>query len=215
MKEETSMGSQGFGGFNKKQLEKLKALLDQMNTVTTISNYVQHGDISQGLIPFSDSYSDPWIIDSRASNHMTGGENIAGRSVLPLLVWSHAATKHGDVEKADNIQPAATTEADEAKATNARTIPNLSYTQPVINSRISYHQSYGDHTLFIKQLPKMKIIALIVYVDDIIVIRDDIEVMQNLKGKMLGCKLMGTSIDQNHELGVIIEGIPIDKGRYQ
>ena len=26
---------------------------------------------------------------------------------------------------------------------------------------------------------------------------------------------MGTSIDQNHELGVIIEGIPIDKGRYQ
>ncbi|RVX13350.1 hypothetical protein CK203_021078 [Vitis vinifera] len=97
---------------------------------------------------------------------------------------SHAATKHGDVEKADNIQPAATTEADEAKATNARTIPNLSYTQPVINSRISYHQSYGDHTLFIKQLPKMKIIALIVYVDDIIVIRDDIEEMQNLKGKL-------------------------------
>ena len=30
----------------------------------------------------------------------------------------------------------------------------------------------------------MKIIALIVYVDDIIVIRDDIEVMQNLKGKL-------------------------------
>ena len=75
MKEETSMGSQGFGGFNKKQLEKLKALLDQMNTLTTISNYVQHGDISQGLIPFSDSYSDPWIIDSRASNHMTGSSH--------------------------------------------------------------------------------------------------------------------------------------------
>ena len=56
-------------------LEKLKALLDQMNTVTTISNYVQHGDISQGLIPFSDSYSDPWIIDSRASNHMTGSSH--------------------------------------------------------------------------------------------------------------------------------------------
>ena len=30
----------------------------------------------------------------------------------------------------------------------------------------------------------MKIIALIVYVDDIIVIRDDIEEMQNLKGKL-------------------------------
>ena len=35
--------------------------------------------------------------------------------MLPLLVWSHAATKHGDVEKADNIQPAATTEADVIK----------------------------------------------------------------------------------------------------
>lgn len=62
MKEETSMGNQWFGGFNKKQLEKLKALLDQMNTLTTICSYVQQGDISKGLIPFSDSYSDPWIM---------------------------------------------------------------------------------------------------------------------------------------------------------
>ena len=32
---------------------------------------------------------------------------------------------------------------------------------------------------------------------------------------MLGCKPVGTPIEQNHQLGVITEGIPVDKGRYQ
>ena len=60
-KEETSMGSQEFGGSNKEQLEKLKGLLDQMNTSTSMCSYVQQGDISKGLITFSVCYSDPWI----------------------------------------------------------------------------------------------------------------------------------------------------------
>ena len=40
-----------------------------------------------------------------------------------------------------------------------------------------YHQSQGDHTLFIKQSPKKKIIALLVYVNGIIVTGDDVEDM--------------------------------------
>ena len=55
------MGSQEFGGSNKEQLEKLKGLLDQMNTSTSMCSYVQQGDISKGLITFSVCYSDPWI----------------------------------------------------------------------------------------------------------------------------------------------------------
>ena len=119
--------------------------------------------------------------------------------------------------------------------------------------KFGYHQSQGDHTLFIKQSPKKKIIALIVYVDDIIVTEDDVKEMQNLKRKlakkfeikdlgnlrhflgievtrskkgiyvtqkkyiieMLICKPAGTPIDQNHQLGAITKGIPVDKERYQ
>ena len=125
--------------------------------------------------------------------------------------------------------------------------------------KFGYHQSQGDHTLFIKQSPKKKIIALIVYVDDIIVTEDDVKEMQNLKRKlakkfeikdlgnlrhflgievtrskkgiyvtqkkyiidllnetkMLICKPASTPIDQNHQLGAITEGIPVDKERYQ
>ena len=40
-----------------------------------------------------------------------------------------------------------------------------------------YHQSQGDHTLFIKQSPKKKITALLVYVNGIIVTGDDVEDM--------------------------------------
>ena len=47
--------------------------------------------------------------------------------------------------------------------------------------KFGYHQSQGNHTLFIKQSPEKKITALIVCVDDIIVTRDDVEEMQNLK----------------------------------
>ena len=125
--------------------------------------------------------------------------------------------------------------------------------------KFGYHQSQGYHTLFIKQSHEKKITALIVYIDAIIVIGDDVEEMQNLKGKlakefeikdlenlryflsievtrskrgiyvaqrkyildllneigMLGCKPVGTPIDQNHQLGVIIEERLVDKGRYQ
>ena len=42
------MGSQGFGGSNEEELpEKLKCLLDQMNTFTSMCSYVQQGDISK------------------------------------------------------------------------------------------------------------------------------------------------------------------------
>ena len=50
--------------------------------------------------------------------------------------------------------------------------------------KFDYHQNQGDHALFIKQSPEKKITALIVYIDDIIVTRDDIEEMHNLKGKL-------------------------------
>ena len=33
--------------------------------------------------------------------------------------------------------------------------------------------------------------------------------------EMLGCKPTSTPIDQNHQLGTITEGIPVEKGRYQ
>ena len=33
--------------------------------------------------------------------------------------------------------------------------------------------------------------------------------------RMLICKLVGTPIDQNHQLGIVTEGIPVEKGRYQ
>ena len=50
--------------------------------------------------------------------------------------------------------------------------------------KFGYHQSQGYHTLFIKQSHEKKITALIVYIDAIIVIGDDVEEMQNLKGKL-------------------------------
>lgn len=56
------MGGQEFGGSNEEELpEKLKCLLDQMNTSMSMCSYVQQGDISKGLITFSVCYSDPWI----------------------------------------------------------------------------------------------------------------------------------------------------------
>ena len=47
--------------------------------------------------------------------------------------------------------------------------------------KFGYHQSQGDHTLFIKQSPEKKIIAPIVYMDKIIVTGDDREEMKNLR----------------------------------
>ena len=47
-----------------------------------------------------------------------------------------------------------------------------------------YHQSQVDHTMFYKHSEKGKISILIVYVDDIILTRDDIEELANLKRRM-------------------------------
>ena len=49
---------------------------------------------------------------------------------------------------------------------------------------IGYCQSQGDHTLFIRHSEKGRIIALIVYVDDIVVTGDDWEEMEKLKKKL-------------------------------
>lgn len=46
---------------------------------------------------------------------------------------------------------------------------------------MGHWQSRGDHTLFIKHSKKGSLIALLVYVDDIIVTGDDIEEQQQLK----------------------------------
>ena len=52
---------------------------------------------------------------------------------------------------------------------------------------MGYRQSRGDHTLFIKHSQKGSLIALLVYVDDIIITGNDIEEQQQLK-KDLACK---------------------------
>ena len=49
---------------------------------------------------------------------------------------------------------------------------------------MNYIQSQGDHTLFVKHSKDGKVIALIVYVDDIIVTGDDLEEMGRLKEKL-------------------------------
>jgi len=46
-------------------------------------------------------------------------------------------------------------------------------------------QSQGDHTLFIKHSPEGKLTLLLVYVDDIIVARDDEHEKQILKEKLV------------------------------
>ena len=46
---------------------------------------------------------------------------------------------------------------------------------------MKFKQSLGDHTLFVKRSKEEKITALIVYVDDIIVTRDDAEEIKKLK----------------------------------
>ena len=53
------------------------------------------------------------------------------------------------------------------------------FTQAMI--KYGFKQSYADHTLFIKHSSHGKIIALIVYVDDIVLTGNDSEEMQRLK----------------------------------
>ena len=75
------------------------------------------------------------------------------------------------------------------------------------------------------------------YVDDIILIGNDLDEMERLKGvmarefeikdlrgrkgivvsqrKMLSCKPFDTPMDQNKKIGAYKNGAPVDKGRYQ
>ena len=48
--------------------------------------------------------------------------------------------------------------------------------------RHGYSQGHADHTMFYKHSVDGKIVILIVYVDDIIFTRDDIDRMEKLKG---------------------------------
>ncbi|CAL8130892.1 unnamed protein product [Prunus armeniaca] len=109
--------------------------------------------------------------------------------------------------------------------------------------KFGYVQSNSDHTLFLKR-HKGKLIALIIYVDGMIVTGDDQAEMQNLQKYlasefemkslgdlkyfhgievarskhetgMLDCKPIDTSIEQNHKLGLYPDQVPTDKERFQ
>ena len=49
---------------------------------------------------------------------------------------------------------------------------------------MGYSQSKGDHTLFIKHSIKEKVIALLVYFDDIIITGNDVKEQKNPKGQL-------------------------------
>ncbi|CAL9011567.1 unnamed protein product [Prunus brigantina] len=69
--------------------------------------------------------------------------------------------------------------------------------------KFGYVQSNSDHTLFLKRY-KGQLTALIIYVDDMIVIRDDLAEMQNLK-KYLASKFKMKSLgDLKYFLGIEI-----------
>ncbi|BBH03626.1 hypothetical protein Prudu_014551 [Prunus dulcis] len=105
--------------------------------------------------------------------------------------------------------------------------------------KFGYVQSNSDHTLFLKR-HKGKLTALIIYVDDMIVTRDDQIEMQNLQKYlasefemkslgdlkyflgikvarskhetgMLDCKPIDTHSEQNHKLGLYHDEVPTDK----
>ncbi|CAL8117510.1 unnamed protein product [Prunus armeniaca] len=94
-------------------------------------------------------------------------------------------------------------------------------------NKFGYVQSNSDHTLFLK-CHKGKLTALIIYVDDMIVIGDDQAEMQNLQKYlafeieiksleigMLDCKPIDTLSEQNHKLELYPNQVPTDKERYQ
>ena len=46
---------------------------------------------------------------------------------------------------------------------------------------MEYKQNQGDHTLFVRQSATRGVTTLLVYVDDIVVTRDDVEGMEKLR----------------------------------
>ncbi|CAL8169544.1 unnamed protein product [Prunus armeniaca] len=90
--------------------------------------------------------------------------------------------------------------------------------------KFGYVQSNSDHTLFLKR-HKVKLTALIIYIDDMIVIGGDQAEMQNLQKKyildllaetrMLDCKPIDTPSEQNHKLRLYSDQVLTDKEHYQ
>jgi hypothetical protein len=104
--------------------------------------------------------------------------------------------------------------------------------------RFGYKQSQVDHTLFIKHSSQGKVTALIMYVNDIVLIGNDDGEMQNLKHRlanefgifisqrkyildllketrMLRCKAIDNPVEVNVKLDKCGESPLMDKGRYQ
>ncbi|XP_024156067.1 uncharacterized protein LOC112164055 [Rosa chinensis] len=77
-------------------------------------------------------------------------------------------------------------------------------------------QSNSDHTLFLKH-QKGKVTALISYVDDMVVMGNDLEEIKKLQTKtgMLDCKPADTPIEQNYRLAEYPDQVPTNKARYQ
>ncbi|KAL6338368.1 hypothetical protein AAG906_018739 [Vitis piasezkii] len=112
--------------------------------------------------------------------------------MLSLPIWSHT------IEDVDNIQPVVGKEIDIIKPA---VVENSDSNLMVYSRRprlpmqeqdpisLTHDQSstpeLRNHTLFIMQSPKKKITTLVIYVDDIIVTKNDVEEMQNPKGKLV------------------------------
>ncbi|KAA0051374.1 reverse transcriptase [Cucumis melo var. makuwa] len=71
-----------------------------------------------------------------------------------------------------------------------------------------YSQGHSDHTLFIKIYSQ--IVVLIVYVDDIVLSRDD-----QIEIGMLRCRPTNTPIEFNCKLENSDDQVPVDKEQYQ
>ncbi|RVW46001.1 Retrovirus-related Pol polyprotein from transposon RE1 [Vitis vinifera] len=102
-----------------------------------------------------------------------------------------------------------------------------------VMKEFGYEQSQGVHTFFIKHSASRGVTVLLVYVDDIIVTRNDEREKHELKqrlatefeikelGKLkyflgkIGCKPVSTPMDPNHKLGEAKEEPVMDKGMYQ
>ncbi|KAA0045052.1 Cysteine-rich RLK (receptor-like protein kinase) 8 [Cucumis melo var. makuwa] len=80
-----------------------------------------------------------------------------------------------------------------------------------------YNQGHSDHTLFTKASKTGKIAILIVYVDEIVLTRDDQTEISQLKRRigMLGCRPANTPIEFNCKLGNSDDQVPVDKEQYQ